>query len=305
MTTPQELKQIISEGLLSFPVTDFDAEGNFRPSTYVERLEWLAPYGASALFVAGGTGEFFSLTRDDYSNVVRTAAETCKGKVPILAGAGGPTRVAIEYAKEAQRLGANGVLLMPHYLTEASQEGIADHAEQVCKAVPDIGVIIYNRANSKLNADMLERLAERCPNLIGFKDGVGEIEAMVTIRRRLGDRFAYLGGLPTAEVYAAAYKALGVPVYSSAVFNFIPKTAMDFYRAIAADDHATVGKLIDEFFLPYLKIRNRRAGYAVSIVKAGAKLVGHDAGPVRAPLTDLNEAELAELDVLIRKLGAQ
>ncbi|WP_025100796.1 5-dehydro-4-deoxyglucarate dehydratase [Burkholderia sp. A1] len=305
MTTPQELKQIISEGLLSFPVTDFDAEGNFRPSTYVERLEWLAPYGASALFVAGGTGEFFSLTRDDYSNVVRTAAETCKGKVPILAGAGGPTRVAIEYAREAQRLGANGVLLMPHYLTEASQEGIADHAEQVCKAVPDIGVIIYNRANSKLNADMLERLAERCPNLIGFKDGVGEIESMVTIRRRLGDRFAYLGGLPTAEVYAAAYKALGVPVYSSAVFNFIPKTAMDFYRAIAADDHATVGKLIDEFFLPYLKIRNRRAGYAVSIVKAGAKLVGHDAGPVRAPLTDLNEAELAELDVLIKKLGAQ
>ncbi|WP_186129940.1 5-dehydro-4-deoxyglucarate dehydratase, partial [Burkholderia gladioli] len=277
-------------------VTDFDAEGNFRPSTYVERLEWLAPYGASALFVAGGTGEFFSLTRDDYSNVVRTAAETCKGKVPILAGAGGPTRVAIEYAREAQRLGANGVLLMPHYLTEASQEGIAEHAEQVCKAVPDIGVIIYNRANSKLNADMLERLAERCPNLIGFKDGVGEIEAMVTIRRRLGDRFAYLGGLPTAEVYAAAYKALGVPVYSSAVFNFIPKTAMDFYRAIAADDHATVGKLIDAFFLPYLKIRNRRAGYAVSIVKAGAKLVGHDAGPVRAPLTDLNEAELAELD---------
>ncbi|WP_186178768.1 5-dehydro-4-deoxyglucarate dehydratase, partial [Burkholderia gladioli] len=266
-------------------VTDFDAEGNFRPSTYVERLEWLAPYGASALFVAGGTGEFFSLTRDDYSNVVRTAAETCKGKVPILAGAGGPTRVAIEYAREAQRLGANGVLLMPHYLTEASQEGIAEHAEQVCKAVPDIGVIIYNRANSKLNADMLERLAERCPNLIGFKDGVGEIEAMVTIRRRLGDRFAYLGGLPTAEVYAAAYKALGVPVYSSAVFNFIPKTAMDFYRAIAADDHATVGKLIDAFFLPYLKIRNRRAGYAVSIVKAGAKLVGHDAGPVRAPLT--------------------
>jgi 5-dehydro-4-deoxyglucarate dehydratase len=89
---------------------------------------------------------------------------------------------------------------MPHYLTEASQEGIAAHVEQVCKSVPNIGVIVYNRANSKLNADMLERLADRCPNLIGFKDGVGEIEAMVTIRRRLGDRFSYLGGLPTAEV---------------------------------------------------------------------------------------------------------
>ncbi len=91
-------------GLLSFPVTDFDRQGNFRPETYVKRLEWLAPYGASALFAAGGTGEFFSLTPDDYSNVIRTAVETCAGKVPILAGAGGPTRMAIAYAQEAQRL---------------------------------------------------------------------------------------------------------------------------------------------------------------------------------------------------------
>lgn len=59
------------------------------------------------------------------------------------------------------------------------------HVEQVCKAVAEMGVIVYNRAHSKLNASMLERLADRCANLIGFKDGVGEIEAMVTIRRRL------------------------------------------------------------------------------------------------------------------------
>ena len=128
---------------------------------------------------------------------------------------------------------------------------------------------------------------------------------MVSIRRRLGDRFSYLGGLPTAEVYAAAYKALGVPVYSSAVFNFIPKTAMDFYRAIAREDHATVGKIIDDFFLPYLDIRNRKAGYAVSIVKAGAKISGYDAGPVRAPLTDLLPEEYEALAALIDKQGAQ
>ncbi|WP_420226833.1 5-dehydro-4-deoxyglucarate dehydratase [Pigmentiphaga litoralis] len=303
-TSPQELKSIVSEGLLSFPITDFDKNGEFRESTYIERLEWLAPYGATALFAAGGTGEFFSLAPDEYSKVIDAAVKTCAGKVPILAGAGGPTRTAIAYAKEAQRLGAHGVLLMPHYLTEASEEGISDHVEQVCKAL-DIGVIFYNRANSRLGPDALERLADRCPNLIGFKDGVGDIEHMVKVRRRMGDRFSYLGGLPTAEVYAAAYKALGVPVYSSAVFNFIPKTAMDFYRAIAAEDHATVGKLIDDFFLPYLEIRNRRAGYAVSIVKAGARLVGHDAGPVRAPLTDLNDSELADLDRLIKKLGPQ
>ena len=304
MYTPNDLKQILSSGLLSFPVTDFDVEGNFREKTYVERLEWLAPYGATALFVAGGTGEFFSLTADDYTRVVKAAVETCRGKVPILGGAGGPTRVAIAYAQEAERLGAHGVLLMPHYLTEASQDGIVAHVEAVCKSVK-FGVVIYNRNVCKLNAESLLQLAERCPNLIGFKDGVGDIESMVSIRRKLGNRFSYLGGLPTAEVYAAAYKALGVPVYSSAVFNFIPKTAIEFYEAVRDDDYATTNRLIDSFFLPYLDIRNRKAGYAVSIVKAGATLVGHDAGPVRTPLTDLDAQECEQLDALIKALGPQ
>ena len=301
---PQELKATLSAGLLSFPVTDFDAAGNFRAASYVRRLEWLAPYGASALFAAGGTGEFFSLSPDEYPEIVRAAVETCRGRVPILAGAGGPTRTAVALAQEAERLGAAGLLLFPHYLTEASQDGLAAHAEAVCRAVR-IGVVVYNRATSRLTADTLERLCERCPNLVGFKDGLGEIELVLTIRRRLGERLAYLGGLPTAEVYAAAYKALGVPVYSSAVFNFVPKTALEFYEALRRDDHATMGRLLDEFFLPYIAIRNRRPGYAVSIVKAGARLVGRDAGPVRPPLTDLVPAELEELDVLIRKLGPQ
>ena len=301
---PQELKSILSTGLLSFPVTDFDAAGDFNPAGYVRRLEWLAPYGASALFAAGGTGEFFSLAPDEYSAVIKTAVDTCEKSVPILAGVGGPTRVAIQMAQEAERLGAKGLLLLPHYLTEASQDGVAAHVEQVCKSVK-IGVVVYNRNVCRLNASLLEQVAERCPNLIGYKDGLGDIELMVSIRRRLGERLTYLGGLPTAEVYAAAYKALGVPVYSSAVFNFIPKTAMAFYKAIAADDHATVGKLIDDFFLPYLDIRNRKAGYAVSIVKAGAKIVGYDAGPVRAPLTDLLPNEYEALAKLIEAQGAQ
>jgi 5-dehydro-4-deoxyglucarate dehydratase len=304
MFTPQDLKQILSSGLLSFPITDFDAQGDFVAPTYADRLEWLAPYGATALFVAGGTGEFFSLTPEDYTQVVKVAVETCRGKVPILAGAGGPTRTAIAYAQEAERLGAHGILLMPHYLTEASQDGLVEHIAAVCHSVK-FGVVIYNRNVCKLTAESLLQLAERCPNLIGFKDGVGEIETMVTIRRKLGDRFTYLGGLPTAEVYAEAYKALGVPVYSSAVFNFIPKTAIEFYEAVRTDDHVTTARLIDSFFLPYLDIRNKKAGYAVSIVKAGATLVGHTAGPVRTPLTDLNEQECEQLDVLIKALGPQ
>ncbi len=301
---PQDLKTILGSGLLSFPLTDFDEQGDFRPKTYIERLEWLTPYGATALFAAGGTGEFFSLTGDEYPAIIKTAVDTCRGKVPIIAGAGGPTRFAIACAQEAERLGAHGILLMPHYLTEAGQEGLIAHVEAVCKSVK-FGVIVYNRNVCKLTPDSLAVLADRCPNLVGFKDGVGEIENMVAVYQRMGDRFSYLGGLPTAEVYAAAYKALGVPVYSSAVFNFIPKTAVDFYKAVASDDMVTQHRLLKDFFMPYLAIRNRMAGYAVSIVKAGAKIVGHDAGPVRPPLTDLKPAEVEQLAALIKTLGPQ
>jgi len=303
-TLPQELQALLRSGLLSFPLTDFDDAGDFNAPAYARRLEWLAPYGASALFAAGGTGEFFSLVASEYAAVIRTAVEVCRGRVPIIAGTGGPTRQAAAYAKQAQALGAHGVLLLPHYLTEAPPEGVVAHVAAVCDAV-DIGVIVYNRALCRLGPAQLDELASRCSNLIGFKDGIGDIELMVSIRQRLGDRLVYLGGLPTAEVYAAAYKAIGVPVYSSAVFNFAPRTALAFYSAVANDDHATQDRLLKDFFLPYLAIRNRRAGYAVSIVKAGAAIVGRPAGPVRPPLVDLTGEEREQLAVLIDRLGLQ
>ncbi|HWI84591.1 5-dehydro-4-deoxyglucarate dehydratase [Ramlibacter sp.] len=302
--TPNELKHALSSGLLSFPLTDFDADLQFDPRGYARRLEWLMPYGATVLFAAGGTGEFFSLEPGEYASVIRTAADTCRGRVPIVAGAGGGTRLAISYAQEAQRCGAQGVLLLPHYLTEAGQDGLVAHVEAVCKSV-QIGVIVYNRGACKLTADSLLTLAQRCPNLIGFKDGLGDIERIVAIRQKLGDRFVYVGGMPTHEVYASAYQALGVPVYSSAVFNFVPRTAIEFYNAYARGDTATTGRLLDEFFLPYLAIRNKGEGYAVSIVKAGAAIVGKSAGAVRPPLSDLKPAEVDQLATLIRGLGPQ
>ncbi|UUX97138.1 5-dehydro-4-deoxyglucarate dehydratase [Aquabacterium sp. J223] len=302
--SPQELQRVLQAGLLSFPLTDFDADLRFAPTPYAERLEWLQPYGASALFAAGGTGEFFSLEPAEFSQVVQVALDTCRGRTPILAGAGAGTTLAIRYAQEAERLGAQGLLLLPHYLTEASQEGLVAHVEAVCRSVR-FGVVVYNRGACRLTPASLLQLADRCPNLIGFKDGVGDIEKFVAIRQTLGDRFAYLGGLPTAEVFAGAYKAMGCPVYSSAVFNFIPKTAMDFYNAHAAGDDETCNRLIRDFFLPYIALRNQGEGYAVSIVKAGATIAGHSAGPVRPPLSDLTAAEVEQLRALVAKLGPQ
>src|SRR5260221_8026150 len=142
-TDPQQLKSIMGSGLLSFPLTDFDATGAFDKRGYAARLEWLAPCGASALFAAGGTGEFFSLTQAEYSDVIRVAVDTCRGHTPIIAGAGFGTRTAIDYAQEAERLGASGLLLLPPYLTETGQDGLHAHVTAVCRATR-LSVIVYN-----------------------------------------------------------------------------------------------------------------------------------------------------------------
>ena len=91
----QELKHTLSSGLLSFPVTDFDAAGNFRPAAYAQRLDWLTAYGPRVLFAAGALGEFFSLAPQEFVDIIRTAVDTCRGRIPVIAGAGGATRMAI------------------------------------------------------------------------------------------------------------------------------------------------------------------------------------------------------------------
>lgn len=234
--------------------------------------------------------------------MVRAAVAETGGKIPVIAPAGRGTAEAKEYCKAAEAAGADGILLLPPYLTEASADGVAAHVEEVCKSTR-LGVIIYNRANQILDENHLERLADRCPNLVGFKDGVGDLELMTRIYARMGDRFTYVGGLPTAETFALPYLTMGVTTYSSAIFNFVPKFALEFYAAVRAMDQAKVYKMINDFVLPYIALRNRKRGYAVSIVKAGMKVIGRSAGPVRAPLTDLTDAELAELSALVSRIA--
>src|ERR1019366_9537134 len=180
----------------------------------------------------------------------------------LVAGAGYGTALAIQLAEAAERAGADGILLFPPYLITPSQEGLIAHVEAVCKAVR-IGVIVYNRDNAVLNDESLARLCERNANLVGFKDGVGDVELITRIHVKLGDRLTYIGGLPTAETFALPYLAMGVTTYSSAIFNFMPEWALKFYAAARACVHATVAGAIE----PYIALRNGGRGYAVSIVK--------------------------------------
>jgi 5-dehydro-4-deoxyglucarate dehydratase len=302
--TPGEMAKTISAGLLSFPVTHFKADLSFDESAYRRHCDWLLQHQISGLFAAGGTGEFFSLTPAEVPVVCRAAAEETRGRVPVLVGCGYGTATAVEMARAAEKAGADGILLLPPYLMTPSQAGLAAHIEAVCRAT-SLGVIAYSRDNGIINEQTLAQLCDRCPNLVGFKDGVGDVELMMRIYGRLGDRLIYIGGLPTAETFALPYQEMGVTTYSSAIFNFMPEWALSFYRAVRARDKATVFRELNNFVFPYLEIRNRGRGYAVSIVKAGCSVIGRHAGPVRPPLTDLLPEELAELRRLIDKVQSR
>lgn len=294
---PQELKTRLGSGLLSFPVTHFDQNGKFARDSYQRHVEWLSGYDAAGLFAAGGTGEFFSLAPSELPAITRAAKEAA-GDTPIVSGCGYGTEIAVSIAKEAEAAGADGLLLLPHYLIDAPQEGLYAHAKAVCDAV-SIGVMIYNRDNAIYKADTVARLCDACPNLIGFKDGSGEMGLVRQITSTVGDRLTYLGGMPTAELFAEAYLAAGFTTYSSAVFNFVPELAIDFYKAVRAHDTRTCESYLKQFFYPFMALRSRAPGYAVSLVKAGVRLQGFDAGSVRSPLMDPTKAEEAELAELI------
>jgi len=300
--SPTDLAAQLKSGLLSFPVTHFTDELELDEAGYRKHLAWLAEYPVAGLFAAGGTGEGFSLSAEETERVVRAAVDEVAGAVPVLAPATGGTVNAVAQARAAEAAGADGILLMPPYLTEAGQAGLVEHVSRVCAAT-GLGVIVYSRANAVLKDESVAVLADRNPTLVGFKDGVGNIEQMTRIYARVGDRLTYIGGLPTAETFALPLLQLGVSTYSSALFNFMPQWAVEFYDAVRAQDRDEVYRRLNEFVIPYLDIRDRTPGYAVSIVKAGLAAIGRPAGPVRPPLTDLAPAELAELRELVARVS--
>jgi len=279
------------QGLLSFPLTPFTADDKVDLAVFAEHVNRQVAAGPSALFVACGTGEFTALGREEYADVVSTAVRVAEGRVPVFAGAGGGPQGARESARAAADAGADGVLLLPPYLVAAPPAGVLRHVQYVAAACP-LPIVVYQRANAVLDQKSAVALLD-LPNVVGIKDGRGDVDAMlrlVTAVRTSGHpraaEFGFLNGLPTAELSVQAYEAIGVDSYSSAVLCFAPDIAMAFYRAYRAGDRVAVQTLLAEFYLPFVALRDLVPGYAVALVKAGARLSGLEMGSTRPPLVD-------------------
>jgi 5-dehydro-4-deoxyglucarate dehydratase len=290
------------DGVLFFPVTAFAADGSVDAALTAEHVASRLEYEPGGVFAACGTGEFHALSAAEVGQVVAASAEVVKGRVPVVAGAGGPLGHAIECARRAADAGADALLVLPPYLVASTTAGTVAYLEAVL-AASDLPVIVYHRGTARLTEDAAKRLAGN-PRVLGFKDGVGDLGVAQQLVRAVAETgradFAFFNGLPTAELTQQAYRAIGIPLYSSAAFAMAPRVAKAFYEAYAGGDDERRLQILDAFYLPLVRLRDEVPGFAVSLVKAGVRIGAAgapalDVGGVRPPLVDPNEAQLDEL----------
>ncbi|TXK19969.1 5-dehydro-4-deoxyglucarate dehydratase [Homoserinibacter sp. GY 40078] len=288
------------DGVLFFPVTAFDADGRVNRDVTAGHIAERVEQGPGGVFAACGTGEFHALAADEHAEVVRAAVEATAGRVPVIAGAGGPLGHAIACVRAAEQAGADGILLLPPYLVEGPTAGVVAYIEAVLAATR-LPVILYHRGAGRLTTAAVERLLAN-PRVAGIKDGVGDIalaQQFVRVAAGLDRTTLFFNGLLTAEASQAAYRAIGVPLYSSAVFAMAPEIATTFYRASIGDDLDTQHRLLDGFYRPLVALRDETPGFAVSLIKAGLRLGGDHVGSVRPPLVDPSTAQLDRLAAIL------
>lgn len=288
------------DGILFFPVTPFDTEGRVDEDLLRRHLDTTLAHAPGGVFPACGTGEFHALSTEEATRVVQVATETVAGRVPVVAGTGGPLGHATALARAAADAGADALLVLPPYLVGGPQAGLVAYVEAVA-AASDLPVVIYHRGNAQYSVDSVRHLA-RNPKVVGFKDGVGDVGLAQQIVRAVAaegrDDFAFFNGLLTAELTQGAYRGIGIPLYSSAAFAMIPEVANAYYRAYIAGDEDRRAELLDGFYSPLVKLRDETPGFGVSLIKAGLRLGGLSVGSVRAPLVDPTPAQqdrLAEI----------
>jgi 5-dehydro-4-deoxyglucarate dehydratase len=293
-------------GLLSFPLTPFTTNDTVDTEVLAKHVEAHVAAKPAGFFVACGTGEFTALSIEEYRTVASTAMRVIDGRMPVFSGVGGGPQIAREFMRAAAACNVDGVLLLPPYLVTAPPAGIVGYVRYVAEAAP-LPIVVYQRANAILDPAAALALLD-VPTVIGIKDGEGDLDAMRALISAVRDsgheraqEFGFLNGLPTAEVSVPAYRELGIDSYSSAVLCFVPEIATAFFAAVERDDTAAVQTLLNEFYLPFAKLRETTPGYAVSLVKAGARLTGLPVGPVRPPLTEVTPEHLVQLEEIIAR----
>jgi 5-dehydro-4-deoxyglucarate dehydratase len=285
-------------GVIAFPVTPFEPDLSLDLDGLRRNLELLLEHPISAIVAAGGTGEMYSLTPAEHLDVVRTTVDAVAGRVPVIAGVGFNGDLAADLAREAARVGADGILALPPYYPNADDEGLSAYYRRIGDATP-LGFFVYSRDWVNPTPAWVERLAAAVPTLIGWKDGQGDIRRCQQIINRVGERLHWIGGAGDDGV--PGYYSIGIRTYTSSIATVAPRLSVQPHQAASAGDVATLKRLMDEFVIPLYALRARRKGYEVTVMKEMMMAAGLAAGPVRPPLPALRADEVVEVRAMLER----
>ena len=293
--TPRDFARQLT-GVFGFPVTPFRQDLSLDLAALERNVDEMAAHPFCAMVATGGTGELYSLTAEETEEVVRTAVQATKGRMPIVAGTGFNAAMGADIARRAEKAGAQCLLVLPPYYSNAPEEGLFAYYETIGKAT-GLPLMIYSRDWANFSPDQVSRLADRVPTLAAWKDGQGNGMRYGRIMQTVGDRLAWLGGL--GDDCVPVYFAVGVQAYTSSISNISPKVSLALAKAGMAHDFTALNSLMNRFVNPLYALRERVKGYEVAVMKTAMEMMGKPAGPVRPPLKNTRPQDIKDLEQIV------
>ena len=287
------------QGSIVALITPFRADGSVNFEKLRELTAWHIENGTDAILALGTTGESSTMTHEEDDAVLRTVIEAAAGRVPVIAGTGSNcTETMLEKSLRAERMGADGLLLITPYYNKANTEGMVRHFTTVADAVT-IPCILYNvpgRTGCSIAPEVVERLAAH-PNIAGIKEASGDLSYAMKIAHCIGPDFALWSGNDDITLPLMAIGGSGViSVWANVMPRACHDMVTDFLAGRREQAVATAVK--------YLELMN---GLFMEVnpipVKTALNLMGWDVGPFRLPLYEMSEAHQAVLRRLLDEAG--
>ena len=281
-------------------VTPMTADGEVNYEVLGEMLEAQIAGGTDAIIICGTTGESATLSEEEHSAVIRYAIKKVNKRIPVIAGTGSNcTATAIKLSKEAEKDGADGLLLVTPYYNKATQKGLIAHYTAIAKAV-SLPIILYNvpsRTGCNLQPETIAALVKNVKNIVGVKEASGNISQIAKVKLLCGDDIDLYSGNDDQVVPLLSLGGIGV---ISVLSNVAPKEThnmvMDYLNGDvdkARQMQLKAIPLIDALFSEVNPIP----------VKKALNLMGWEAGPLRAPLTEMEASHAEVLKKTMKDFG--
>ena len=283
-------------GVFGFPVTPFRADLSLDLNALARNVSEMAEHPFCAMVAAGGTGELYSLSPGEIEKVVRVTVEAVAGRMPVVAGTGFSTVLGTDIARRVEAAGAQCLLVLPPYYSNAPEEGLFAYYQAIGAATA-LPMMVYSRDWATFTPQMVSRLADLVPSLVAWKDGQGDARKLQRIMAHVGDRLAWLGGL--GDDVVPPYFSVGVQAFTSSISNIAPRVSLALADAGIKGDSKRLTELMNRYVHPLYAIRDRAKGYEVAVMKSAMEILGMSAGPVRPPLMNCRPNDVADIAKLM------